>query len=378
MSAVKLNHEGVDVVSLRASQTGSNEIHFTSKHNLFNSDLQYIFAVTDLNVDCSALPIFPPNTNDTLFTIKKREVVLGVLQDVTFNGDLQRLQILPAGRKYFDVSTFLTDASATAYTFSKQQDVAGIGNAPNYLVDPNHYAELVGGPQNYLNIGFDAGGRIMIEGVSAFWNHFVIQFSAYAVRLFHLQDVVAPDNTLSLTFVGGAIITGTNNNQYPLGALYIDANNVRAGGILTKHTIVGKHSVLKFLDHRLFLTVETHLPTLRNMRVHNGVEETDASLIRVPFLNMAESTIFCKDKTIVDEVSLTTKSYVGKMSFVKKTNPIAKYNTLTSSFEQRIFRFFVFCTYNIYAAGGFSQSKIAVPFSPNGEWDLSVRFISKI
>ena len=75
MSAVKLNHEGVDVVSLRASQTGTNEIHFTSKHNLFNSDLQYIFAVTDLNVDCSSLPIFPPNTNDTLFTIKKREVV---------------------------------------------------------------------------------------------------------------------------------------------------------------------------------------------------------------------------------------------------------------------------------------------------------------
>ena len=71
MTTVKLNHEGVDVISLKVSTKGSNESHFTARHNLFNADLKYVYAVTDLNVDCSNLPIFPPNTDDILFEIKK-------------------------------------------------------------------------------------------------------------------------------------------------------------------------------------------------------------------------------------------------------------------------------------------------------------------
>ena len=380
MTAVKLNHEGVDVLELRASATDSNEIHFTAKHNLFNADLSYVFAVTDLNVDCSSLPIFPPDTDDVLFTIKKRHLSNagdGSLEDVSFGGVVQRFQVSRQGKKYFDVASFMSDASNTAYTFSKQQDEAGVvganhGGGGN--IDANHYKELDGGPFNYLNIGFDAGGRILFEGVSGFWNNFVIEFSPFAIKLFHLQDVVGvtalDNNKVSLTMVGGAVSTQ---------GLYIDQNNLRAGGILTTGTVVGKNSVLKFLDSRLFLTVETHLPIERNLRVNNGVEETDASIVRVPFLNRAESTIYSRENTIADEISLTTKSYVGRVNFVSKTQPILKWNLLTSSYEQRIFRFQLYCIYNVFAAAtGFRQTKIAVPLNDFGEWDLSLRFVSKI
>ena len=135
---------------------------------------------------------------------------------------------------------------------------------------------------------------------------------------------------------------------------------------------------MKFADHRLFLTVETHLPIERSLRVFNGEEQTDPAIVRVPFLSHAESTIYSKDNTIVDDVALTTKSYVGRMNFVKKTNPILRWNTLTSSFEQRVFRFFVFCTYNVFNGVDYTQTKVAVPLTDNGEWDLSIRFISKI
>ena len=111
MTTIKLNHEGVDVVEMKASATNSNEIHFTAKNTVFNADLKYVFAVTDLNVDCSSLPIFPPNTDDVLFTILKRRlvqpvVVHGALEPVAFGGVIQQSRIEVAGRKYFDTASF--------------------------------------------------------------------------------------------------------------------------------------------------------------------------------------------------------------------------------------------------------------------------------
>jgi hypothetical protein len=189
MTTVKLNHEGVDVVELKASVVNSSEIQFTAKHNLFNADLKYIFGVTDLNVDCSNLPIFPSTLNDTLFTIKRRVLDNNFeLTDVAFVGVVQRFQILPVGKRYFDTASFLSDVSATANTFSTQQDLAGVA-APT-VIAAQYYANLQHGPFKYLKIGFDAGGRITIKGVSGFWDNFVIQFSDFAIKLFQLQDVV--------------------------------------------------------------------------------------------------------------------------------------------------------------------------------------------
>ena len=57
MTTVNLNREGIVVVELKLTTTGTNRCLFTSRENLLNSDLDYIFAITDLNVDCSDLPI---------------------------------------------------------------------------------------------------------------------------------------------------------------------------------------------------------------------------------------------------------------------------------------------------------------------------------
>ena len=72
MTAISYNREGIDVVELKMTTPGTNRSHFTANDVILNSNLDYIFAITDLNVDCSGLPIFPPATNDTFITIKKR------------------------------------------------------------------------------------------------------------------------------------------------------------------------------------------------------------------------------------------------------------------------------------------------------------------
>ena len=376
MTTVNLNREGIDVVELKLTTTGTNRCHFTSRENILNSDLDYIFAVTDLNVDCSDLPIFPPDVLNTLITIKKRRV--GQALAALPNADVSpTFGISPIRQRYFDVSSLIAALSQFANTFSTLQDAAGIiaaahGGGANVVPDTMQQE----GTQ-YLKIGLDASGRLKFEGVSFFWNHFTILLSRYAVQLFQMQDVIQPTGPyLSIRTAGGV-------QQYNT---LVAAGVVTVGNNFTRATIMARGSVLKFLDHRLYIVCETHLPVSKGLKVINGSEKTDMSLIRVPFDNEATSTIYSENNRIADNIELTTKAYVGRVNFVNKAHPIRQWNTLTSSYEQRIFRFQLYVIYNVFSVdaanpldqGKFTQTKIDVPFTDLGDWNITLRFVNKL
>ena len=368
MTTVLLNTVGIDIVEIKLETTGSNFCHFTSQDNLLNSDLEYIFGVTSLNVDCSRLPIFAPGTNDTLITIKKR-TLLGTLAN-TVNAEVSpEFRIRPTGAKYHDVTTFIAALSTYANTFSQELDAAGI-------VGGNHGggADIpVGAQANqtpYIKIGIDPSGRLEIQGIAQFWNHFVIVLSDFALKLFHFEHI-AVNNTLSVSFDNA-------NNVYTTNGLLNQGGAIIAGGNLTKTQLTAQNSILTYADQRLYLTCETHLAIKQNLKVLDGEEKTDRSIIRVPFLNEAVSTIYSRQGGIVNDVSLTTKSYSGRMSFVNKTQPILQWNQLVSSYEQKMFRFQIYCIYNVFANGKFSQVKKDIPFTKDGFWDVTLRFVNKI
>ena len=377
MTAVSYNREGIDVVELKLTTTGSNRSHFTAQDVILNSSLDYIFGITDLNIDCSDLPIFPPDTNNVFLTIKKRRV--GQALDATLpDADVSpTFSITPQTRRYFDVSTFIAALSTFANTFSQLQDAAGIDQATHGGGQGTGVGAMANDGTQFLKIGIDAGGRLKFEGVSFFWNHFVIMLSDYAISLFQAQDIVQKVGDVKFPFIG---ITTTG-----VGAAAVETANgllhngvVRVGGNLVRSILIARGSILKYLDHRLYITVETHLPTIKGLKVLNGEEKSDRSLIRIPFDNQATSTIFSQENRIVDNVELTTKSYVGRVSFVDKSHQIRQWNTLKSSYEQRIFRFQLYCVYLEFANGVFSQKKRDVPFSTLGEWNMTIRFVNKL
>jgi len=369
MTSVRLNSTGIDIVELKLETTGSNFCHFTAHDNLLNSDLEYIFGVTDLNCDVSNLPIFPPATDDLLISIKKRYIgaQYGALPVANGPETSQRFRISEDGKKYFDTTTFVAALSTFANTFSHFQSTIGIVGAdhgggpdipPNTLL-PN---------KTLLKIGITSGGRLQFEGIAEFWNHFVIEFSDYAIKLFQLSNV-AVNNSLSISFAGGV---------YTTNGLTDNGGNVVAGNNVTDTAVIAKNSVLKFLDHRLYLTCETHLAIKNNLKVVNGKEQTDATIARIPFLNEAVSTIYSRHHEIVNDIALTTKTYTGRISFVNKSQPVRQWVELITAYEQRIFRFQLFCVYNVFANGTFSQVKKDVPFDEDGSWDLTLRFVNKI
>ena len=187
----------------------------------------------------------------------------------------------------------------------------------------------------------------------------------FALKLFHYEHI-AVNNSLSVTFDNG--IYTTNG----LGGIIIP------GGNLTKSMITAQNSVLTYADQRLYLTCETHLAIKPNLKVLDGQEKTDRSILRVPFLNEAVSTIYSRNGGIVEDISLATKSYSGRMSFVNKTQPIRQWNQLLSSYEQKMFRFQIYCIYNVFQNGKFSQVQKNVPFTKDGTWDITLRFVNKI
>lgn len=377
MTAVSYNREGIDVVELKITTTGTNKSHFTAQDVILNSSLDYIFGITSLNVDCSDLPIFPPATNNVFLTIKKRRV--GQALDATLpDADVSAtFSVTPQSRRYFDVSTFIAALSTFANTFSQLQDAAGIVPVNHGGGQGTVPGEMANDGTQFLKIGIDAGGRLKFEGVSFFWNHFVIMLSDYAISLFQAQDIIQKVGDDKFPFIGitttgaGAAAVETANGLLHNGV-------IRAGGNLVRSTLIARGSILKYLDHRLYITVETHLQTTKGLKVLNGEEKTDRSLIRIPFDNQATSTIFSQENRVVDNIELTTKSYVGRVSFVDKSHPIRQWNTLTSSYEQRIFRFQLYCVYMEFANGAFSQKKRDVPFSSLGEWNMTIRFVNKL
>ena len=157
--------------------------------------------------------------------------------------------VSPVTRRYFDVSTFIAALSSFAHTFSTLQDAVGI----NHLTHGGGVSSAVGAMANdgtqFLKIGIDAGGRLKFEGVTEFWNHFVIMLSPYAVQLFQMQDLI---QTPTVQFIGVTTVGGV---QTPTGLS--QGGNVTAGTNLLRGTLIARGSILKYLDHRLFITVET-------------------------------------------------------------------------------------------------------------------------
>ena len=107
-----------------------------------------------------------------------------------------------------------------------------------------------------------------------------------------------------------------------------------------------------------------------------GEEKTDSAVVRAYFANQATSTIYSESGVIADDITLTTRSYIGRIELVDGDK--LTWNTLTSSYEQRIFRFQLYVTYNRWNNGVFQKTKIKWPLTTDAEWTLGIRFVSKV
>ena len=378
MTNVILNRHGVDHVSLSLSTTGSSTASTTLDNLLLDPALDYIARVTELNAPMQGVPIFGFNNDGTpinqeLFSFKQRtrNTTLAAFNAGFETGvslDTVGLNDIP----YKTTASFITSLAKVGHQLNEYLDGFTLSALP--VNNPVNVAIPAGSGYEYMRIRLNSDGVVEFQGGSGFWNHLAIQFSAYGVVLFGMQDFVDENNILALT-IGNA-----NQAVYELfvnGAV-IDHNNAAYNTVQNTTTIRGKYPLFKNLDHRYFVSVTTDLLTEGNVKVVDGKQMTEHAISKSFF--PTECTVILESEAGItrEDVDFQIETYVGQHAYIKKTAPSQQWTFLRTSFDLRFFRFHLYITYRRFENGVFKLTRYRYPVGDTDSWDLSMEFVSKI
>ena len=377
MTQVVLNRHGVDHVSLTMTTTGHHVASATTNSQLLDPTLEYVLRINQLNCPTDTIPIFPPNTNVELFRIKRRVPGTTLL---AFNAGMATafdtvFRTTQAGIQHFTAASFLTSVAKQGSNFNGQQDGLGVqGVAP---ANTNHV---------YLKISLNADGCTEFVGSAVFWNNFAIVFTERGKNLFGVEEYVNEDLILAITRrADQTLVYEMFDLDYPAplnivgtGNVIDPANDQNYDEILNTIRVVGAYPILKNLDHRLFVSVETDLNTLDGIKLVDGIESNDRSIAKHYFEDHTKVLLTSDEGRLLEDVNLELDAYVGQHSFIKKTNPSRHWVTLTSSLEQRFFRFQLYITYRHVVNGKYIFTRYAYPLNEEDYWTVGIEFVSKV
>ena len=360
MSVVQTNVTGIDFIDLEFFTKGSNQAHLTASDKLLLDNKEYILGVSELVVPATSLPIFHPQTTQLLFRICVRTTGNTLVQTLgnpihpNLNGSLS---VLP-DRKFYNVPEFISDIANWASTYTHLQDAQGVLNGPGPNTD-----------HRYLYMNVNAGGRLVLKTSSDFLNHFVIQVSDFATKLFGLEAYV---NQGILGATRDAV-TGIINYE-----LFNNLGFIVAGNHIDSFNFVGNVSVFAHCDNRIFATVETHLDVPSGMQVIESVEQRDNSIGRYFLPNRVKVQIESAQGFLTNDNNFSSDSRLGMIALKRRDSPIQKWVELKSSYERFLFRFQLYITYRKWNGSRFLLDRVTMPFLADDYWSLVVSFISKV
>lgn len=281
-----------------------------------------------------------------------------------------------AGIQHLTTSSFLTSLAKQGSNFNGQQDAIGVqGVAP---ANSRHV---------YLQIRLNADGCTEFVGSAVFWNNFAVVFTERAVVLFGVREYVNEDLIMAVsrranhTLVYEMFDVAHPNLAPPIplgtGNIIDIPNHQLYQDVINTVRIVGNYPIFKNLDHRLFVSVETDLNT-HSIKLVDGRESNDRAIAKVYFEDNAKVLLTSDDGKLLEDINLELDAFVGQHSFIKKTRPSRHWVTLTSSFEQRFFRFQVYITYRRFVDNKYIFTRYAYPLTIEDYWTLSLEFVSKV
>ena len=390
MSVIQTNALGVDVVELEFYTKGTNQAQVTTRDNVVDSTKDYVFAVSELIIPNSSLPLFKPGTTQELFRIKWRIVGNGAVtyadienSNVVVNAaNLDTTFNISDTKKFFSIPQIISELSAWAGTFSKEIDGVGVSAAAQGggVGNPGVVDIPANSGTRWLYVDITASGHLILKCASDFLNHFIIKASPLAVRLFGLEKFVDPTEPAK----AGGYIGITFDPAAPAATAYShtvfdQAGNVIIGENISDFNLVGSKSMFATCDARLCTTVESHLNYPSSMKVVDSKEQTDRSIARYYYNTETQVQLNSDNGILTSSSKITTKSRLGQVALKKRQDPIQKWTQLTNAYEQRLFRFQVFTEYRVFdaATGKYKLERVKVPFADDDHWTLTITFVSR-
>ena len=215
-----------------------------------------------------------------------------------------------------------------------------------------------------------------------FCNHFFLVFSPYAVELFGLQQSVQPiAGGNSALAISTTLVQGVEN-QSPLNPWFADmaqANTIIPGENRRDQIVQSRSNVYQLWDHRVSVSIKSHLPVANNLQVSEGVELLDNTICRT-FLHAP--LVVCQRYADGDQTfhELRRKLYNGQVQLIRKSQREFIWNKLLTSYQMRFIRLSVWVSYRRYNAAlnrwFMEEKRMTIP--SNGLFEVGLRFVSDV
>jgi len=389
---VEANRTNVDQVSIQLFETGSSETSVTLRHALLDETLKYHFGVTSLNVPLDGCPIMQDVTQaQELFRIERRNVGadLTTNNSVTLQapfgaGAADRFPpyTIDPGRRFYDAVSFVRHVANYCRIFEAFQSAHGLadltlygaananGAAPNTaipaLVAPNTY--------EFIKCRVSSDGRVVFSFSTHFTNNFYMRFTQRGVEYFGLTNEVlesVPGHYyLVFTTVGGV--------QLKSQVWTDNLNVIQLGNNTTASEVLGDAPIFELLDHRVSISVESHLPVASSIMVVDGKEKLDRKVCERFFESPLKTAVVFDSDGQFQSTEVARRVYNGMVSFVKKSDPNITWYRLLTSAGLYFFRFHLYNTYRRYdeASNTWALETKRLNVSKTQYWEMELSFIS--
>jgi hypothetical protein len=142
--------------------------------------------------------------------------------------------------------------------------------------------------------------------------------------------------------------------------------------------LISSYPLLKNLDHRYCVTVETDLSIAQSIQVVDGKQKTDRSICKAYFPMRCVVILESEDNVLRDDVDFEIETPTGQHSFIKKTQPSLHWVSLQTTYDLRFFRFHLYVTYRRFVNDKFIFTRMKYPIKTDQNWDLACEFVSKL
>jgi len=372
MTTAITNHTGTDITDFTVEQSSTYRTEIFMEEPLLDATKDYVVSCSEFAAPLSEEPMLTYRlVVRELLTIRKR--LIGAAPNGAADlvpPEYRPVLQLNATLKMYTPADFLTFVAEWAAGFSKECYVRGFADGfVNDTIDPglnNQATDISPQHQNsLLSVGITPAGVIQIRGSIRFWRNFYIVPNTYAQQLFGLTSEYI-------------LFTGDN----PDPALLIAANVITTSNIAfsqASKTHHGEHSIFRFLEERMYISLEAgDLALPFDQMIRDGVETKTHNLATYPFETNFKTTIKTENGRIQSAIELEMDTHISRTHFQRKTDPTYSWHLLTSSYMVQNMRLEVFITRRRWneALNKWYYSRLPLRVHEDGVWNASLKFIS--
>ena len=377
MTTAVTNHTGTDITDFTVEQSSTYRTEIFMEQPLLDATKDYVVSCSEFAAPLSEEPMLTYRLAvRDLLTIRRRKIGAAPNSAAdTIPPEYRPVLQLNATMKMYTPADFLTFVAEWAAGFSNECFTRGLPadfvndtiaanlSAAATDINPQHQNSL-------LSVGITPAGVIQIRGSIRFWRNFYIVPNSYAQQLFGLTKYY-------ILFANTPDPADSNDPDLLIAEGVITTSGIAfARSSKTHH---GEHSIFRFLEERMYISLEAgDLALPFDQMIRDGVETKTHNLATFPFETNFKTTIKTENGRIQSAIELEMDTHISRTHFQSKTDPTYSWHLLTSSYMVQNMRLEVFITRRRWneTQEKWYYSRLPLNIHKDGVWNASLKFIS--